>query len=62
MIAMFCGSMTNVEKKSNDITTAKIIIANRQYVFSNEKKLPHYDLLICDEVHGCLAKSTSEFI
>ena len=30
---------------------AKIIIANRQYLFKNTNLLPKIDILICDEVH-----------
>ena len=41
---------------------AKITIANRQFVFKNQDKLPTYDMLICDEVHQCAASSTKEFI
>ncbi len=41
---------------------AKIIIANRQYIFKNINKLPKVDILICDEVHQCTSESTKEFI
>jgi len=41
---------------------AKIIVANRQYVFKNEDKLPKVDVLICDEAHQCLADATTNFI
>ena len=41
---------------------AKIIIANRQYVFNNKDKLPDVDILICDEVHQCTAAATEEYI
>ncbi len=40
----------------------KVIIANRQYVFSNVDLLPDIDVLICDEVHQCLAEATQNFI
>lgn len=32
---------------------AKIIIANRQYLFKNKEKLPRIDVLVCDEAHQC---------
>lgn len=41
---------------------AKIIIANRQYVFKNMNALPKIDVLICDEVNQCNADATKEFI
>ena len=41
---------------------AKIIIANRQYLFKNTSLLPKIDILICDEVHQCCADATKEFI
>lgn len=41
---------------------AQIIVANRQYIFKNMDKLPKIDVLICDEVHTCLAESTMNFI
>lgn len=41
---------------------AKIIIANRQYIFKNLNKLPKIDVLICDEVHQATSESTKEFI
>lgn len=41
---------------------AKIIVANRQYVFKNEKLLPKTDVLICDEAHQCLSDATVAFI
>lgn len=42
--------------------SAKIAVANRQFVFKNKDKLPQYDILICDEVHTMSATSTKEFI
>ena len=54
--------MSGKEKKQNDIVNAKIIVANRQYVFKNKSKLPHFDILIADEVHTTAADSTREFI
>lgn len=41
---------------------AKIIIANRQYVFLNKEKLSKIDVLICDEVHQCCSEATQNFI
>lgn len=41
---------------------AKIIIANRQFLFKNASQLPKIDILICDEVHQCCATATQEFI
>lgn len=41
---------------------AKIIIANRQYVFKNFDKLPEIDCLICDEVHTLTAEVSKNLI
>lgn len=41
---------------------AKVIVANRQYVFKNKAKLPEASILICDEVHQCCSESTKAFI
>lgn len=41
---------------------AQVIIANRQYVFKHKDQIPKIDVLICDEVHQCLADATYEFI
>ena len=41
-------SLKGIEKYNPE---AEIIIANRQYVFKNEKLLPKVDVLICDECH-----------
>lgn len=57
-LAMFCGSLSKAERKENDVSKAKIIIANRQYVFNKAKELPQCDILICDEVHTVLAKAS----
>ncbi len=50
--------------KKNEVFNkdAKIIIANRQYVFKNMNTLPKIDVLICDEVNQCNADATKEFI
>lgn len=54
--------MSKKDKYKNDMTSAKIVIANRQYVFKNKAKLPHFDVLFADEAHTCTASSTREFI
>lgn len=61
-IAKFTGSLTKSEKAENDIMSAKIVVANRQYVFKNKDKLPHFDVLFADEAHTCIAESTRELI
>ena len=42
-----------------EIASAKVIISNRQYLFSNKDKLPKIDVLICDEVHQIKSGSSS---
>lgn len=61
-IAKFSGSLNKKERLENDINYAKIVVANRQYVFKNKSMLPHFDVLVADEVHTCVADSTREFI
>lgn len=61
-LAKFEGGMSKKEKRENDVSTAKIIIANRQYLFKNENALPKIDVLICDEVHQCVAEKSMEWI
>ena len=61
-LAKFTGGMKKKERELNDVNTAKIIIANRQYVHKNKNALPKIDVLICDEVHQCNASSSAEFI
>lgn len=61
-IAKFTGGMSKKEKASNCIESAKVVIANRQYVFKNKSKLPHFDVLFADEAHTAAASSTREFI
>lgn len=61
-LAKFTGSLNKKEKDENDIYAAKIVIANRQYVFKNREKLPEFDVLIADEAHTAIAESTKEFI
>jgi superfamily II DNA or RNA helicase len=39
-----------------------LIIANRQYVFTNIDRLPPIDVLICDEVHTAIAERTRNCI
>jgi len=41
---------------------AKILIGNRQTIFKNLGKLPKIDVLIADEVHQSLSKSTKAFV
>ena len=50
-LAKFTGGMSKKEKMEHDVNLAKIVIANRQYVFKNKNVLPKFDCLICDEVH-----------
>ena len=61
-LAKFTGGMNKKEKAQHDIHSAKIVIANRQYVFKNAKELPKFDCLICDEVHQADASSSQDFI
>lgn len=61
-LAKFTGGMTKREIAENDISAAKIIVANRQYLFKNAAQLPLVDVLICDEVHQCTAQATEDFI
>ena len=61
-LAKFTGSLTKKEKLENDITKAKVIIANRQQVFKNKHMLPKFDALFADEAHTCVAESTRQFI
>lgn len=43
----------------SDLKNCKVIISNRQYLFSNKDKLPKIDVLICDEVHQIKSNSSS---
>ena len=61
-LAKFTGGMPKKEKMEHDVNLAKIVIANRQYVFKNKNMLPKFDCLICDEVHQCNASSSAELI
>ena len=61
-LAKFCGAMKAKERKQQDLKHAQIIIANRQYVFSNASKLPKIDILVVDEVHTATANVSKEFI
>lgn len=61
-LAKFCGSMSAKERKQNDLQSAKIIIANRQYVYTNKRMLPKIDVLVVDEVHQASAKSSMQYI
>ena len=62
MLAKFTGSLKKKERLENNVNTAKIVIANRQYIFSKRSELPHFDVLFADEAHTCNAGSTREFI
>lgn len=61
-LARFTGSLKAKEKKQQDLQNAKIIIANRQYLYKNWRDLPVTDILVCDEVHTANAKVSKEFI
>jgi len=62
LIAILRGGMSKKEKLENDISNAQILIANRQSLRDRLEKIPPPDVLICDEAHTCLSKSTSEMI
>ena len=62
MLAMFTGSLKKKERLENDIMKAKIVIANRQYIFKNKNALPHFDVLFADEAHTCIASQTQDLI
>ena len=59
VVTMFTAGLKGNNKFNPD---AKIIVANRQYIFNNADKLPKVDVLICDEAHTCLANKTVDFI
>ena len=61
-LAKFTGGLKPKERKEQDLKNARIIIANRSFVFKNLHELPKIDVLICDEVHQCTASSTLEYI
>ena len=61
-IAKFTGGMSKKEIAENNVTNAKVVVANRQYLFKNNAKLPIFDVLICDEVHQATAEATRDFI
>ena len=54
--------MSKKEIAENNVTNTKVVIANRQYLFKNNAKLPTFDVLICDEVHQAAAQATRDFI
>ena len=58
-ITKFTAGLKKNEAFNKD---AKIIVANRQYVFKHKNELPKIDVLICDEVHTCLSDQTYDFI
>ena len=41
---------------------AMVVIANRQFLFKNEKLLPRIDVLIADEVHQTVSGATRKFV
>ena len=59
LLTKFTAGLKGIEKYNPE---AEIIIANRQYVFKNEKLLPKVDVLICDECHQCCSEATMSFI
>lgn len=61
-LAKFTGGMSKKEKTQHDVNLAKIVIANRQFVFKNKECLPAFDCMICDEAHQCTASSTQDLI
>lgn len=58
-ITKFTAGLKKNEKYNPE---CDVIIANRQYVFSNKEKLPNIDALIVDEVHQSTADATRTFI
>lgn len=40
---------------------AWIIVANRQYVFTNKAQLPKIDAIVCDEIHQCANPKSETF-
>lgn len=60
------GTMTKftagLKKDERYNPNANVIIANRQYIFTNKSLLPKIDCLFCDEIHTILAKNTQKFI
>lgn len=58
-ITKFSGGLKKNERYNPE---AKIIIANRQYLFSNMDKIPKIDIMICDECHTTLASKTLNVI
>ena len=62
MLAKFTGSLKKKERLENNVNAAKIVIANRQQVFTKKSELPHFDVLFADEAHTCNAESTRELI
>ena len=60
-VTKLTAGLKKTEKFNED---AKIIIANRQYLFKNKEKLPKIDILVCDEAHQCAEykSATYQFI
>lgn len=59
IMTKFTAGLKKNERYNPD---ASVIIANRQYIFTNKNLLPKIDCLFCDEIHTCLAESTQSFI
>ena len=57
IVSKFCKS-----KNEKFNPNAKVIIANRQFVFNNKSKIPKIDVLICDEAHTCTAQASADLI
>ena len=53
---------SNLKGKERFDPEARVIIANRQYLFKNKDLLPSIDALIADEVHQTVADSTRKFV
>ena len=62
MLCRLRGGMTAKQKREQDVANAKIVIANRQFLFKNAADLPKCDAMFCDEVHTTCADSTKDFI
>lgn len=58
-VTKFTAGLKKDEKYNPD---AKVIIANRQYVFTNMKLLPKINILFVDEIHTTLAERTRKCI
>lgn len=52
---------SNLKKEDKFNPNAKIIISNRQYLFTNAQKLPKIDVLIADEAHSVAAADSQTY-